>query len=135
MVSLWCCCSKDGKFIPQVDRFLLTQKLIKELGLELDPDLIFIAWWWNTRPNGGLRLTDTGFHTWVTLVGLEHWQFDIADSILTPRNLLALDRFMTCPYYLKRQRRQHSLILFGDQESTMASLYGDVARFIESLEP
>jgi len=135
MVSLWCCYSKDGKFIPQVDRFLLTQKLIKELGLELDPDLIFITWWWNARPNGGLRLTDTGFDTWVTLVGLEHWQFDIADSILTPRNLLALDRFMTCPYYLKRQRRQHSLILFGDQESMMASLYGDVAKFIASLEP
>lgn len=93
------------------------------------------AWWWDARPGGGFRLTDLGLDIFVSRLDLEHWQFDIADSILTPRNLLALDRFMTCPYYLRRRRRQHSLILFGDRESMMASLYGDVERFIASLEP
>lgn len=135
MVSLWCCYSKDGKFIPPVDRQLLTQKLIQELDLDLDSNTVLTEWWWDARPGRGLRLTDLGFQTFAKLIELDHWQFDIADSVLTPRNLLALDRFMTCPYFLKRQRRQHSLILFGDRESMMASLYGDVARFIASLEP
>jgi hypothetical protein len=118
-----------------VDRLSLTKKLIEELDLDLDPSTGLTEWWWDARSGGGLRLTDLGFQTFTKIIDLEHWQFDIADSILTPRNLLALDRFMTCPYYLKRQRRQHSLILFGDRESTVASLYGDIPRFIESLEP
>lgn len=116
-------------------RIALTKRLLHESGLDLDTDTAVAAWWWDARPGGGFRLTDLGLDIFVSRLDLEHWQFDIADSILTPRNLLALDRFMTCPYYLKRQRRQHSLILFGDRESIMASLYGDVERFIASLEP
>lgn len=91
-------------------------------------------WWWDPRPTNGLRLTDIGFQVCVAVARLPHWQFDVQDSVLTPKNLLALDRFMTCPYYLRKQRRQHSLILFGDQESMMASLYGDVQKFIDNLE-
>lgn len=115
-------------------RSLLTQRLLQELDLDLDRDAVTVEWWWDSRPGGGLRLTDSGFETFCTLINLQHWQFEIADSMLTPHNLLAMDRFMTCPYYLKKQRRQHSLILFGDRESMMASLYGDVERFIVSLE-
>ena len=132
---MWCCYNKDSKFTPQVDRLTLTQRLIQELDLAFDPGTVLTEWWWDTRSGGGLRLTDAGFKTFVTVVDLKHYQFDIVDLALTPRNLLALDRFMTCPYYLKRQRRRYSLILFGDRESIMASLYGDVERFIESLEP
>ena len=132
---MWCCYNKDSKFTPQVDRLTLTQRLIQELDLAFDPGTVLTEWWWDIRSGGGLRLTDAGFKTFVTVIDLKHYQFDIADLALTPRNLLALDRFMTCPYYLKRQRRRHSLILFGDRESIMASLYGDVERFIESLEP
>jgi len=117
-----------------VCRIALTKKLLHESGLDIDASTAVSAWWWDARSGGGFRLTDLGFDVFVSVLHLEHWQFDIADSVLTPRNLLALDRFMTCPYYLRRQRRQHSLILFGDRESMMASLYGDVERFIASLE-
>lgn len=112
----------------------LTAGIIKQLDQYIALDDAITAWWYDTRPTGGLRLTDTGFGVLADMIELQHWQFDIADSVLTPRNLLALDRFMTCPYFLRRQRRQHSLILFGDRESMMASLYGDVERFISSLE-
>ena len=123
-----------SKFIPPGHRIALTQKHLHESELDIDANTAVAAWWWDARPGNGLRLTDLGFDVFVSRLDLEHWQFDIADSVLTPRNLLALDRFMTCPYYLRRQRRQHSLILFGDRESVMASLYGDVERFIASLE-
>lgn len=117
-----------------MDRLALTLRLLEETGPDLDIDTAINAWWWDARENGGLRLTDLGFDIFHTHLNLAHWQFEIEDAVLIPRNLLALDRFMTCPYYLKRQRRQYSLILFGDRESTMASLYGDVEKFIASLE-
>lgn len=112
-------------------RLELTQRLVNKLGLDVDLNSVMTEWWWDARPGNGLRLTDVGF---TTLQSLPHWQFDISNSVLTPRNLLALDRFMTCAYFLRRHRRQHSLILFGDRESMMANLYGDVERFIASLE-
>lgn len=118
-----------------MDRHALTQKLLQELDPTLDLDTVYSAWWWDARTGGGLRLTNQGFEILAKVINLAHWQFVIEDSVLTPRNLLALDRFMTCPYYLKRQRRQYKLVLFGDKESMMASLYGDIERFIASLEP
>jgi hypothetical protein len=114
-----------------VDRLAVTELFLQQLKSDIDLDAAMEAWWWDSRPGSGLRLSDIGF---AAVMMLPHWQFDIPDSILTPRNLLALDRFMTCAYFLRRHRRQHCLILFGDRESMMANLYGDVERFIVSLE-
>lgn len=116
-------------------RLALTRTLIKQLDQDTDLDAALSEWWWDVRPAGGLRLTDSGFAVFANQMHLAHWHFDMPDSILTPRNLLMLDRYLTCPYYLKKQRRQHSLILFGDRESMMASVYGDIERFIGSLQP
>jgi hypothetical protein len=129
--SPWYCSRKVHRYFPVVLRLGLAQHFVNQLGLDVDLDYAMAAWWWDARPGNGLRLTDAGF---TALQRLPHWQFDIADSVLTPRNLLALDRFMTCAYFLRRHRRQHTLILFGDRESMMANLYGDVERFIASLE-
>jgi hypothetical protein len=117
-----------------VNRLDLTQRLLQELDQEQDLDCAVAAWWWDTRPQGGLRLTDQGREVMANLVK-QHWQFDIPESVLTARNLLTLDRFMTCAYHIQRRRRQYVLTLFGDRESMMANLYGDVERFIASLEP
>lgn len=91
--------------------------------------------WWDPRPQGGYRLTDIGFKILSRNISMHHWQFNIDDNVITPRNLLSLDRYLTCPYFLRKHRRSYHLILFGAQESTMASLYGDTGRFIASLEP
>ena len=115
-----------------MDRLAATQELLAQLDTDIDVDLAMSTWWWDPRPGGGLRLTDVAVDV---LHLLPHWEFDIAESVLTPRNLLSLDRFMTCAYFLHRRRRQYTLILFGDRESMMANLYGDVERFIASLEP
>ena len=116
-------------------RAQLTTRIIQELDQDLDVDAANTAWWYDARPTGGLRLTETGFDVFSDMVGLDHWQFDIESEFLTPRNLLLLDRFMTCPYMLRRQRKQHQLILFGSRESLMASLYNDVEQFISTLKP
>lgn len=116
-----------------LDRLTLTQRLLSEFDKDLDGSTALQEWWWDPRPGGGLRLTDNGFQILTAIMKLQHWHFHIQDIVLKPRNLLALDRLMTCPYYLKKHRRQHNLILFGDRESMMASLYGDIEKFIASL--
>ena len=111
----------------------LTAGIIKQLNQDIALDDAIMAWWYDIRPTGGLRLTDTGFDVLADMIELQHWQFDIPAATLTARNLLALDRFMTCPYYLRRKGKNHYLILFGDKESMLASLYGDVEKFIAGL--
>ena len=81
----------------------------------------------------GLRLSQSGFDVLTNSLDLQFWCFPIDAKILHPRNLLRLDRYLGCPYYLRRQQRQFELVLLGDRESIMATMYGDVERFISSL--
>ena len=116
-----------------MNRRLLTEQLILDLDLQYETDEAMALWWWDTRPQGGLRLTDLGFEVFADVAKLPHWNFDMPAEVLIPRNLLTLDRFMSCAYFIKRRGRQHRLSLFGDSESVMASLYGDLSSFISSL--
>ena len=49
------------------------------------------------------------------------------------KNLIALDRRMTCPYYMVNNRKLNKLVMFGSKEAMMAVLHGDMQRFITSL--
>lgn len=90
--------------------------------------------WYDTREKStGLRLNDLGFDILTQNLGLQYWCYPMDAKTLHPKNLLSLDRYLTCPYYLRRRQRQFDLILLGDRESVMASIYGDVERFIASL--
>ena len=90
-------------------------------------------WWVNFRAGGGMRLTDRGYEIFSQVLDLEQWQFEIAEQVVVPRNLILLDKKMTCPYYLRRHRRDHWLHMFGDREAMVATLYGDVERFLQNL--
>ena len=118
-----------------MNRRLLTEKLILDLDLDskYKKDEAMALWWWDARPQGGLRLTDLGFEVFSNQAKLPHWNFDMPNEVLIPKNLLTLDRFMSCAYFIRRRGRQHQLSLFGNQQSVMASLYGDLNSFISSL--
>jgi len=64
------------------------QKLTEEL-VQLLPDEQRIgatsamsAWWFNLRKNGGMRLTSTGFDTFVKKLELEHYSYPIDNPML-----------------------------------------------------
>jgi hypothetical protein len=59
--------------------------------------------------------------------------FELPEKLLTPKNLLAMDRRMTCPYYMVNNRKLNKIIMFGSKEAMMATLHGDMQRFITSL--
>ena len=115
-------------------RLALTERIVRELAQDIDIKDAVATWWYDPRPSGGLRLTDLGFEVFSKLIELEHWEFEIEPYVLIPRNLLSLDRFMTCPYFLRRYRKQYRLILFGSKESVLANMYGDVEKFIAALQ-
>jgi hypothetical protein len=63
----------------------------------------------------------------------DSYTYDIDPVVLTPKNLILLDRYLTCPYYLTCSRNDSRLVLFGSKEAMMAALHGDMQRFINSL--
>jgi hypothetical protein len=67
------------------------------------------------------------------LLELSSYSFDLPEKLLTPKNLLAMDRRMTCPYYMVNNRKLNKIVMFGSREAMMATLHGDMQRFITSL--
>ena len=91
------------------------------------------TWWQNIREDGGLRLTYEGYHVFSNFLELSSYTFDLPEKLLTPANLITLDRHMTCPYYMVNNRKHNSMVMFGSKEAMMAVLHGDMQRFIKSL--
>ena len=81
------------------------------------------SWWYNTRENGGMRLTSTGFAVMKRLK-FEYWDFELPDNFArkNKRIILGLDRKLQFPYYYGQKR----LSFFGSQEAMMANLTGDI---------
>jgi len=88
--------------------------------------------WWQS-PDGGWRLNAVGFEAFKQYK-LEHWDFETEVAIhAVPRILLALDRKLTSPYYIKVSKRP-KLCFFASQEATMYAMYGDLEKFLRYLD-
>jgi len=116
-----------------LNKFQLTQELITRYPDAPSLDDAMVTWWQNIRDDGGLRLTYKGFYVFENLLELSSYSFELPEKLLTPKNLLALDRRMTCPYYMVNNRKLNKLVMFGSKEAMMATLHGDMQRFITSL--
>ena len=116
-----------------LNKLALTQELITRYPDAPPLDEAMRTWWQNIQDDGGLRLTYEGFYVFENLLELSSYTFDLPEKLLTPKNLLALDRRMTCPYYMVNNRKHNKLVMFGSKEAMMATLHGDMQRFITSL--
>ena len=83
-----------------LNKLTLTQELITRYPDAPPLDEAMRTWWQNIQDDGGLRLTYEGFYVFENLLELSSYTFDLPEKLLTPKNLLALDRRMTCPYYM-----------------------------------
>jgi hypothetical protein len=85
------------------DKRKLTQQLIDLLNKEqrISVESAMPAWWFNLRKNGGMRLTATGYYTFVEELELEHYSYPIDNPMLfNQQTILDLDRKMQMPYYI-----------------------------------
>lgn len=88
-------------------------------------------WWQN--PNGGWRLTHDGFQAFKQYK-LEHWDYETPTAIhAVARVLLALDRKLAAPYYIKLGKKP-LLCFFDSREATMYAMYGDLEKFLCYLD-
>lgn len=112
----------------------ITQKVLDLLPGKSSVDLerALRTWYYNLRSTGGLRLTSTGYMA-MKSAALNSWSVDLSVRDLTKVRLLILDREIDWPYYI--DARAKKLIMFSSRDAMMATLYGDVKSWLDSLVP
>lgn len=120
------------------DKRQLTEQLIRLLpgNQQISLESAIGAWWFNLRKNGGMRLTTTGYTTFVQVLDLEHYEYSINDPVtFTQHTILDLDRKLQMPYYIHVVKGvPKKIIFFGSCEAMMANLYGNLSRFLENCK-
>jgi hypothetical protein len=112
------------------DKLTFTQKLVARSDIWTVEDAMQ-HWWQN--PNGGWRLTYDGFRAFEQYK-LEHWDYETPVAIqATAGILLALDRKLTAPYYIKIGKSP-LLCFFDSKEATMYALYNDIKHFVAAIQ-
>jgi hypothetical protein len=95
---------------------------------------VLMLWWYDTRPTGGQRLSWAGYADFVNHLDLDHWSFDFEKQGIPAWIYLKLDRALTAPYYIVDNKKVTSLTVFSSRDSMMINLYGNVEKWIASLE-
>lgn len=115
---------------------MATKREIVEKLIQLLPESVSITadqaqktWFVNLRRDGGLRLTDQGFQAF-DMLEIERWSVPIEVKNINKRGLLSLDRKLSFPYYIDVKKKQ--LVMFSSREAMLATLYGDLQRFLEN---
>jgi len=108
----------------------VTQAVIDLLPGPMALDEAMRTWYYNLRSSGGFRLTQIGYQA-LGMAAVNSWSIDINFRDLTKPALLALDRRLQWPYYIDTKRKK--LVLFSSRDAMMATLYGDVKLWIDSL--
>jgi hypothetical protein len=108
-----------------------TKLFLKELGKgynELTVKEHLPLWWYNTREKseGGLRLTDEGYETIVS-IGLQTYDIPYPkDMPITTQIIIFLDKFIDCPYYLTNK----SITVTNQRKAVEIGLFsGDLRKY------
>ena len=115
-------------------KLIVTKEMLSTFPMNARHDLrtAFFKWWINSRINGGLRLTSTGYKILVKM------QYDTyhftGNKITTSINLLVMDQHLACPYYIDGIGCVESkIVIFGGMEATIINLYGNFNNFLDSI--
>jgi len=102
-----------------------------------------ITWWTNIRRDGGMRLTTHGYQILHDVLKIESWQLDLSDqekngawrARIDKRMILDLDRRLEWPYYLdfNARKKTRRIVFFGSREAMMATMYGDLKKWLDSI--
>ena len=117
------------------DKKKLTQELVGHLPEQfaISSQEAMSLWWHNLRASGGLRLTKYGYETFIKILQLEHYNFNLDPMSMNSRMIVALDRKLQQPWYLISHKQiPRTLVFFGSQEAMLANLYGDIKKFLDN---
>ena len=116
-------------------RHSITDRVLDRLPADSRPDRTqaLLRWWRDFRSGQGLRLTQAG-NAAFELAGIESWSFDLTNRfVLSARNLLVMDRKVTCPYYLLLGKHP-KIKLYGSEAAMMLALYQDPVQWVAFLQ-
>jgi hypothetical protein len=110
----------------------LTVKILDELPTDNKVSLKFAKtiWWQNPTRFGGYRLSDQGFDVFAKQLDLKYWTLSLPP--VTINLCKELDSKIPSPFYVDVKRRE--LMMFGSKEAMMASLHGDILRWLSTLK-
>ncbi len=91
------------------------------------------TWWHDARPDGGWRLSWSGFVDITDVLGVESWNFDFKPQGIQPWMLLKLKKHLSVPYYIVDNRKHTQLTLLDSKLAVMVNLYGELEKWIKSL--
>ena len=121
------------------DKLQLTKNLVAELPEEGRDSInhCMVAWWFNIRRTGGMRLTSIGYQTFTEDLKLENYSYNIDDPLsINQQTILKLDRKMQMPYYIDAVKGiPKKIVFFGSKEAVMVNLYGNLQQFLDNYKP
>lgn len=121
------------------DKATLTKRLIELLpdDQKISVESAMPLWWFNLRKTGGMRLTSTGYSTFVNQFELEHYSYQITDPLnFNQHTILNLDRKMQMPYYVHAVKGiPKEIVFFGSKEAVMINLYRNLQQFLDNYKP
>jgi hypothetical protein len=124
------------KLSSQNKKLIITNEMLSTFPKHSRHDLrtAFIKWWINSRKTGGLRLTSTGYKLLLKMRYDSH-RFK-AKKITTSYNLLTMDQYLECPYYIDGLGRpETNIFIFGAREATIINLYENFNSFLVAMKP
>jgi hypothetical protein len=114
----------------------LTKQILDTINSPPSEELALMTWWSNIQDTGGMGLTNEGFRIFTEILDLEHYDWEFPDNkMLGNRIVLALDRKMEFPYYIKQpkgKRTSGKIFLFGERDAVLINLCGDLTKFVEN---
>lgn len=125
------------RFILEVrDKNSLTEQLVAQLPepYKVSVETARTTWWFNLRPNGGLRLTVQGFKVLTEQLDIKFYPYQIPDALIfNQQTILKLDRVLQNPYYIVTKKNfPVAVLFFGSKEAMLVNLYGDLHKFLEN---
>ena len=114
----------------------LTRQILEKIDNPPSEELALMTWWSNIQDTGGMGLTNEGFRIFTEVLDLEHYDWEFPDNkMLGNRIVLALDRKMEFPYYIRQpkgKRTPGKIFLFGERDAVIINLCGDLTKFVEN---
>jgi len=114
----------------------LTKQILDTIDSPPSEELALMTWWSNIQDTGGMGLTNEGFRIFTEVLDLEHYDWEFPDNkMLGNRIVLALDRKMEFPYYIRQpkgKRTPGKIFLFGERDAVIINLCGDLTKFVEN---
>jgi hypothetical protein len=121
------------------DKLQLTQTLVNLLpdSGRISIESALPIWWYNLRKTGGLRLTATGYQTFVNDLELENYEYTIDNpQLFNQQTILDLDRKMQMPYYIHVVKGiPKKIVFFGGREAVVINLYANLQQFLDNYQP